>query len=527
MDKTEVGMTRERRRGRAWLVGGLLVALAQGKARALTDEEIFRDFRFNFLNPGARAVGLGGAFIAAADDATAAQANPAALHYVSRNEVFVEYRVVQPETESFQESTGDIHGTDPANMTFPFLSLSATTEPDDSSVLSFVSFAYPFRLGTKRARLALSRQVVLDVDHTLSPTNNALCFSLEDFPVWGNSQPPCGDSRLGSSGLQQYAVANTVDGNLEAQLVHYNLAFSYSFLRDFSLGVTATYATLDMRSGVTSTASDPRGILFSRHPRLDVDPSPGVSLTSIESQTRIDDTDEAFAYTLGLHWHPDSVFGGLSPVRFGLVYRKGADLSVAEVVEEKDATTGAFVPVGGSPIENVLREPDRLGIGVSFDTPEHHWTFALDAERIQFSDLMKGFRPGVNFFTSGRVPSSFFTIDSLAFDVDDATVIHAGVEFSFQTGGGWDHALRAGYYNAPDNRIHLTNIAISSATAGLAAALEPLYRNVFGAGEDQNHFTVGFSLNTPIDLNFQFAADFADDQKQFVASAIYRFGEGK
>ena len=61
-------------------------------ASALTDEEIFRDFQFNFIAPGARAVSLAGAYIAAASDATAAEANPAGLHYVSRKEAFAEFR---------------------------------------------------------------------------------------------------------------------------------------------------------------------------------------------------------------------------------------------------------------------------------------------------------------------------------------------------------------------------------------------------------------------------------------------------
>jgi long-chain fatty acid transport protein len=54
-----------------------LLLLAATTASALTDEEIFRNFRFNMINPGARSMALGGAFVSLADDATAAQANPA------------------------------------------------------------------------------------------------------------------------------------------------------------------------------------------------------------------------------------------------------------------------------------------------------------------------------------------------------------------------------------------------------------------------------------------------------------------
>ena len=49
-------------------------------------------FEFNFSNPGARSMGLGGAFAALADDATAAFANPAGLVQLIEPEVSLEGR---------------------------------------------------------------------------------------------------------------------------------------------------------------------------------------------------------------------------------------------------------------------------------------------------------------------------------------------------------------------------------------------------------------------------------------------------
>ena len=49
-------------------------------------------FEFSFSNPGARSLGLGGAFAALADDATAAFANPAGLVQLVRPEVSIEGR---------------------------------------------------------------------------------------------------------------------------------------------------------------------------------------------------------------------------------------------------------------------------------------------------------------------------------------------------------------------------------------------------------------------------------------------------
>ena len=70
----------------------LLVLLVLVPAiEAGSDEEIFRDFPFNFTNPGARALGVGGAFISLSDDSTAAQANPAGLVVLRRPEFFAEF----------------------------------------------------------------------------------------------------------------------------------------------------------------------------------------------------------------------------------------------------------------------------------------------------------------------------------------------------------------------------------------------------------------------------------------------------
>ena len=48
------------------------------------------DFRIN--NPGARANGMGGAFIGLADDATAAYTNPAGLTVLTQPEISAEYK---------------------------------------------------------------------------------------------------------------------------------------------------------------------------------------------------------------------------------------------------------------------------------------------------------------------------------------------------------------------------------------------------------------------------------------------------
>ena len=54
----------------------LALLLCSSQAWGLTDEEMFRDFRFRFITPGARAVAMGGAFASVADNATAGDPTP-------------------------------------------------------------------------------------------------------------------------------------------------------------------------------------------------------------------------------------------------------------------------------------------------------------------------------------------------------------------------------------------------------------------------------------------------------------------
>jgi len=500
----------------ACVLCGVLVA---GDAVALTDEEIFREFQFNFLNPGARAMALGGAFIAAADDATAIEANPAALNYLRRFEYFAEYRSIDANTQLFRptRSFGSIE--DVANLDLPYLNLQSVTRPENSDLLSFASFAVPFKIGNRRATIAFSHQVVLDQRNVLpgQPTNalTRLEVSTSDFPLFvqpGN--PPS---------IAQYAVTNNVVGVLDAKLVQDNVGFSVALTPDFSLGVDVGYAQLDVAAAVQNTAADPRGILNTVNPRLDPDGDGLLSDVSLLSS--IDDSDKGLAWSVGLHWHPDTSFStGLSPFRFGMVYRKGAKLGVEESVFETSSPGSPGMPI--RTFENTFRVPDRYGVGFSYETESgpaprfSQWQIALDVERIKFSDLLENFRSGENFFTSGVIPGlGQDSSQPIVFDVDDGIAVRVGAQYSFVSRGQWSHAVRAGYYLLPDSRIRMTRFNSTD------SAINELFLDTFRGGSDEHHFTVGFSLVTPVDLTIDFAGDFASERRQLVGSLIYRFGK--
>lgn len=116
------------------LAAAIAIALAFGNTtvQALTDEEGTSAIQFNFNNPGARSRAMGGAFLALADDATAAYTNPAGLPQLSRREMSFEWRQTNFSTPHLASGKAD----------FP---TRAGYERADSSVAgpSFVSAVFP------------------------------------------------------------------------------------------------------------------------------------------------------------------------------------------------------------------------------------------------------------------------------------------------------------------------------------------------------------------------------------------------
>src|SRR5687767_5676188 len=97
------------------------------------DIEALSGLQFNFGNPGARSLGMGGAFLGLADDASAAEANPAGLTILRKPEISIEARNYL-EQQLFTTSG-----------TFPEVERTAFTNHSDRVVISFASAVYPIK----------------------------------------------------------------------------------------------------------------------------------------------------------------------------------------------------------------------------------------------------------------------------------------------------------------------------------------------------------------------------------------------
>ena len=115
-------------------------------ADAQTTDSGFEKVAFNFNPPGARSAGLGGAFIALADDATAVESNPAGLTVLLYPQLSAEVKAMQYQRYDWLE---------PGDEEFGYYDHSRTTA---KLAPTFMSGVWP----TRRATLALFRSQIVN-----------------------------------------------------------------------------------------------------------------------------------------------------------------------------------------------------------------------------------------------------------------------------------------------------------------------------------------------------------------------------
>lgn len=239
------------------------LALAPGAAFAITDLEVNRVLQFNFSNPGARSLGLGGAFTGLADDATASYANPAGLTILRKAEFGLEAR--STEFESSYTSGGEF-------LIEPYddSGIGNASSSDSVSQLSFASFVYP----TERATFSVYYHKVGDFEGSLDAD------SIEIFDSLG--------------ALGQFVPAT---GNLRYEVENIGAAVGYKVSDTFSVGATVAYSDFSISS---------------RSQGLDED-------GAVANTQRQNGSDDDIVFTLGALWQ-------LTPKwNLGLAYRSGGD----------------------------------------------------------------------------------------------------------------------------------------------------------------------------------------------------------
>jgi long-subunit fatty acid transport protein len=370
-----------------WLLflGFLLHGSAVGQGLPTTLE-------FSFSNPGARSMGLGGAFVALADDATAAFANPAGLVQLTRPEISIEGRFWSY-TNPFTEG-GRLTGQPTGILLDDTSGLRFGSSSADLSSLSFLSFVYPkgpWAVALFRHQLANFEQF----------TETQGVFA--DEPGFANQPPRLADLRAST----------------DLGIVNYGAAAAYRLSDAISLGLGISYVEADFElESSLYLVEDPtlEESQFGPNPYL---PDRRVVSAIVDSQSW------DWSLTLG-------ILGQLSSRwSYAAFYRQGPDFDV-----RVDTVTGPgpmpTIP-DGTLLETesaVLPLPDVFGLGVAFK-PLDALTVAFEWDRVQYSQI-------------------FAEEDTSR--LDDGDELRLGVEYVFIRATPII-AVRSGIWLDPDHRI--------------------------------------------------------------------------
>jgi long-subunit fatty acid transport protein len=442
------------------LVAAMLGAGASA-AQAQTNHEVNAAIQFNFSNPGARSLAMGGSLTGLADDATAALTNPSALPLLPSPEVSGEFRAFHFSTAFTAAGNA---GT-PTNIGVDTVQgLVRTSTDDSSSAPSFFSFVLPrekWGIAVYRHQLSkLEATVETDGAFATQPSLRRLLpvSATMDLAVasWGVSAAVKAGAHVYVGGGVSFAQLD-----LESRTNRFCLCLtgSGSALQPGGtfgapLKTTANTRFIDGQSGSGSAPAFNAGVTIQAHPRFSL----------------------------------------------GASYRQGPKFEDIDItVERGQAAGGGDV---GLTTSGVFKVPDVISFGA---VAKPNLVFrqgdvlrlAAEVRQVTYSDL-----------TDGIVLSVSTNDDPANYTVDNGQELRFGAEYLFV--GESTVALRGGVWRDPDHRITYRGS-------------DPLAAASFQAGSDEWHYTVGGGIAVGRHAQVDVGYDRATTINTFSVSFVARF----
>jgi long-subunit fatty acid transport protein len=403
--------------------------------------QLLTTLEFSFSNPGARSLGFGSAFVALADDATAAFANPAGLVLLTRPEVSLEGRSWSYTTPY---TRGGRAAGDPTGIGIDTVPVPLTGESSANLTgLSFASFVYP----GKRWSIALFQHQLMNFEMTQE--------------IQGLFTP--GSVAAGSE-------RGPIERGLwDLEIVTRGLSVAYQVTEKLSLGLGVSYF-------------NPSGVSVGSEYLPDDDTFEGYFAEAsflaarqthqVISEAKSSDWGLAagFLWDLADNWS------------LGGVYRQGPKLEwQAEFVA--GPVNPDFPPGTTAGFTIPLDLPDVYGLGVSYRSDDGRWTGAFEWDRVEYSSIIETLDPAF------KDPE-----DTL----DDADELHLGAEYAF-LGAKPVFAVRLGLWLDPDHQVRNESDRPFSRAELPPGADELHYAAGFGVAFKRFQLDLGIDLSERVD----------------------------
>jgi len=454
-----------------------------GAAPAQNDLPANVDLQFRFVNPGARAQAMGGAFVGLADDATAIFSNPAGLAQLRSASVVAELNFVERDHE-IPFFGGRIEQTGLQDFRFD---LESRDFPEETHSVPFIAYVRPgakLKWGVFYAEQARFERV---------------------FQTEGLSLPDYDGERFVAGNILEFFFPSR--NRIEVAMRSLGASLAGKLGPRLAWGVTLAYNDFTYAGGSTLIFPDPRelfpDVTFNPRQIAELEPFFGTAVADVT----VDGDDQAPGVFGGLMFWPTDRFG------LGVVYKFQPSFDYDYRLEGLDAN---FEPV---PVETgtaEFRVPDSFGVGFSFK-PTETFVLSVEVDRVRYSELRDGFRA---FFANPNDPSE------ASQTVDDVTEYHVGAEW-FLANLRYPLALRVGYWHEPYHALQNTNLdtqLLFRYLNDLDFFEQDVRQTVFlqRFAEDENHLTFGLGLTFGRAFTLDAAVDAAGESTSYTLSGVFR-----
>ena len=451
---------------RPWarLVTAALVLAAPGVLHAQTTGGIEAGVQFDFSLPGARSLGMGGAFVSLADDATAAQANPAGLIALSKPELSIEGRGWN--FFSSLPSSGHAFGS-PTNVGIDTVADLQFNELKDTNFSAgLISFVYP----TERWAVSAYRH---------------------QFVNFTNRIQGDGPFRTSVLGVERF---NPTRGEIDLDIVSYGGSAAVRLTDELSVGAGVGFYQFDINVINQAFLVRPNGVVIPPGLRQvftgtgqQFGPADFSAANVGFQQEQIGD-DTSVAFNAGFLWRNDNwSLGGA--YRQGPVFEYSSRFLFGPAFASEGRTPGSEIQ-GATPVE--FHVPDSFALGASYRVSDA-LRLNVEYDFVRYSELLNGDGDGRPVETTGKFTSfgnaeTRFEGETLVkyLTVDDAHQLRFGGEWIVRTGPPL-LAVRFGTWYDPDHRQRFenpdpTNRVLQSYEIGLPK------------GENEVHFAAGLGV---------------------------------
>jgi long-chain fatty acid transport protein len=445
-------------------------------AHAQSTSAINGGIQFDFSLPGARSLAMAGAFVATADDVSAAQANPAGLTILSKPELSLEFRGWN--FYSLSPDRGHAYGP-PTNVGTDVISgIENKTLRDTRASPGFFAVAVP-----------AGQWVIAGYRQQFSRFKNRI---EEDGPYL-----------TVAGGVDRM---NPVTGEIELDIVDYGFSVGRRINSRFSIGGGVALYDFSLQSRSEAYLVIPHDVI----PPPEQRPSltglgqkfgpPDFSDANVLVRQEQDGDNVGVAVNAGFTWQPTA------KVRVGAAFRQGPDFDYGSKFYLGPGVSKLGSSAGGTLIDQddgiLFHVPDFYSAGVMY-RPNDSWMLGFEYDRVQYSQLLNGDGNGLPVETAGQIGSGNPALEAeglkrvTGLELDDSNQVRAGAEYYASRP---KLLLRLGTWFDPDHRQRFTDPSLPKEVINTPGGKNVVHVSG-GVGKDFGRFRIDGALDLSPYLN--------------------------